>query len=154
MAQIFFERPPNEPGGNTLRRLVELLDEAASGPEAECVAPMDVVDYEDRVEVIVDIPGVTTSSVRVIYSRGTLVVAGRKLPRGCEQGSVTFHLAERSFGRFVRTVDLAGAFDAGRATAAIAAGELRVELPRIDERRGRDIHIEVTGEPHANPVRR
>jgi HSP20 family molecular chaperone IbpA len=57
---------------------------------------------------------------------------------------VAFHLAERTFGRFARAITLSGAFDAGRATASLAGGELRVVLPRIEERRGRDIAIEVT----------
>ena len=43
----------------------------------------------------------------------------------------------------MRAVRLTGAFDAGKATATLSAGELRVILPRIEERRGRDIRIPV-----------
>ena len=54
-----------------------------------------------------------------------------------------FHVAERTFGRFARGVRLTGAFDVGRADARLRAGELRVTLPRIDERRGRERRIPV-----------
>jgi HSP20 family molecular chaperone IbpA len=69
------------------------------------------------------------------------VIAGRKLPGTCVDQEAAFHLAERSFGRFARAVRLAGAFDAGNASATLQGGELRIVLPRIDERRGREIHI-------------
>lgn len=119
-------------------------DDAGGSGQAECAPPVDVVERADRVEITIDVPGVPANTLQVIYARGTLVVAGLKLPPVCSD-SVAFHLAERRFGRFVRAVGLSGAFDAGRARASLSAGELRVVLPRIEERRGRDIDIEVTG---------
>jgi len=154
VARIFLERREDAGSADAVRRLLDLLGDATAGPQAECVPPVDVVEHADRVHIIVDVPGVSPGAIRLLYSRGTLVIAGRKIPRACDKGGVTFHLAERSFGRFVRTVGLAGAFDVARATAAVIAGELRVELPRIEERRGRDIQIEVTGGAHENSVRR
>jgi HSP20 family molecular chaperone IbpA len=65
------------------------------------------------------------------------------LPGATTIADAAFHLAERGFGRFARAVRLAGAFDAGRARATLNAGELRVVLPRIDERRGSEIRIPI-----------
>ena len=75
--------------------------------------------------------------------RNTLVIVGHKRPPPASTGSAAFHLAERTFGRFARGVRLAGAFDAGRADATLKAGELRVRLPRIEERRGGELRIRV-----------
>jgi HSP20 family protein len=144
VARIFIERRSDELEAEAIRRLVALLDAAEGGSGlGECAPPVDVVELADRVEIIMDLPGVSASSMRVVYSRGTVIIAGRKVPRVCDD-NVAFHLAERTFGRFARALSLAGAFDAGRATAALKAGELRVILPRIEERRGRDIPIDVT----------
>ena len=66
------------------------------------------------------------------------------IPASCRHREAAFHLAERGFGRFIRAVRLAGAFDAGNARASLTAGELRIFLPRIDDRRGREIRIDVT----------
>jgi HSP20 family molecular chaperone IbpA len=74
-----------------------------------------------------------------------VIVAGRKVPASCSHREAAFHLAERDFGRFVRAVRLSGAFDGGKAQASLAGGELRVVLPRVQERRGRDIRIDVAG---------
>ena len=137
MARIVFERQQQD---DTARTFADLIEELRGAPE--CAPPLDVVEYSDRVEIVVDLPGVALNALRVIYARGSVVVVGRKLPRVCSD-SVAFHLAERSFGRFARAVTLGGAVDAGRASAALAAGVLKVVLPRIDERRGRDIEIAV-----------
>jgi HSP20 family protein len=104
---------------------------------------MDVVETPSGIEFVLDLPGVSESALTIGFAEGTLYVAGRKSPGGCAHAQAAFHLAERSFGRFVRAIRLIGAFDAGRATATLTAGELRVTLPRIEERRGRDIRIPV-----------
>ena len=106
---------------------------------------MDVVETSAGIEVLVDLPGVPRSQITIVFSQGTLIVAGRKLPTSCTHQEAAFHLAERDFGRFVRAVRLSGAFDGGKARASLAEGELRVVLPRVQERRGRDIRIEITG---------
>jgi HSP20 family protein len=105
--------------------------------------PLDVVETAETVEITVDLPGVRLDAVRVAWSSGTLVIAGSKPPVACEHRETTFHLAERHFGRFLAAVRLAGAVDAARATAVLRAGELRVVVPHVEERRGREIEIEV-----------
>jgi len=126
-----------------LRRLLD--GEGDPGAAGECMPPMDVVETSTGVEVLMDLPGVPRAQITVVFSQGTLVVAGRKVPPSCAHREAAFHLAERGFGRFVRAVRLSGAFDAGQAQASLSDGELRIVLPRIQERRGRDIRIDVTG---------
>jgi HSP20 family protein len=123
------------------------LFEAESSPAApgECTPLMDVVETSAGIEVLIDLPGVPRSQITIVFSQGTLIVAGRKQPTSCTHQEAAFHLAERDFGRFVRAVRLSGAFDGGKARASLAEGELRVVLPRVQERRGRDIRIEITG---------
>jgi HSP20 family protein len=144
VARILIERRQDDPHDvDVFRRLAQLFEGGDLAGEPDYGPPVDVVEHADRIELTADLPGVPAEAIRVIFSRGTVVVAGKKLPRACTE-RVAFHLAERRFGRFVRAIGLTGALDAGAATAALADGELRVVLPRIEERRGRDIHIEVT----------
>ena len=144
MARIFLERRDL---GEEARRLFDLLErEHAAGMAGECVPPLDVIETDTTVEIVVDLPGVPAEDVQVVFGKGVIVIGGRKLPPGCEHGDAAFHLAERAFGGFARAVRLTGAFDAGRATATLAAGELRIVLPRIEERRGRELRIPVTAQ--------
>ena len=128
------------------RHLLAELDREVPGLanlNGECRPPLDVFDTTDAVEVVVDVPGVAADSLRVAVRRSTVLIAGTKLA-GPSGSGARFHLAERAYGRFARAVRLAGAVDAGRATALMTAGQLRVILPRIDDRRGRTIRVPVT----------
>ena len=142
MPRIFLERREM---GDELRRLFDLLDgEAqAAGGTGECNPPLDVIDGPAAVVIVMDLPGVRADGVQVVLARGTVLIAGTKLPAACGHKDAAFHLAERAFGRFARVIRLAGAIDGARASATLSAGELRIEFPRIEERRGRQIRIPI-----------
>lgn len=142
MPRIYLERREM---GEELRRLFDLLDSEAraSAPPGECNPPVDVLESADQIEVVMDVPGVTGDEVHVVFARGTLLVAGIKKASVCAHSDAAFHLAERAFGRFIRAIRIAGAVDAGRARATLSAGELRIVVPRIADRRGREIRIAI-----------
>ncbi len=132
-----------------LRRLFEHLaaGEERGGAAAECTPPIDVLETSEGIEVVIDLPGVAADRMQVVVARDTLVVMGQKMPLGCEHHrEAAFHIAERGFGRFARGVRLSGAFDVGRGAATLRDGELRIVLPRIEERRGRERRIPVRTE--------
>lgn len=144
VARSYQEAPDPSQLSDTFERFRHAFTgEASTGAAGECAPPLDVIETAAGVEIVMDLPGVAPADLRVLFSQGTLIVAGRKLPAPCGHREAVFHLAERSFGRFVRAIRLSGAFDAGRASATLSGGELRLALPRIDERRGRDISIPV-----------
>jgi HSP20 family protein len=121
------------------RRLLLELDRDVPGAatlSAECRPPLDVLETAEAVEIVVDVPGVPPESLRVAIRRSTLLIVGAKVSAAADPHA-RFHLAERSYGRFARAVRLAGAFDSSRARATARAGELRIVLPRLEERRGR-----------------
>jgi HSP20 family protein len=108
----------------------------------ECAPTIDVYESDDAIEITVDLPGVGPSAVRVISKGDSILVAGEKPPRRV-RGESTFHLVERGYGRFARAVRVAHACDMSRATATLAAGELRISLPKVADRRGRAIPITI-----------
>jgi len=127
------------------RRLLLELDRDVPGAAtltAECRPPIDVFETPEALEVVIDVPGVPPEFLRVAVRRSTLVVVGAKLTPRAEPDA-RYHLAERSYGRFARAVRLAGSIDAAGARASAAGGELRVTLPRVDDRRGLVHHIPV-----------
>ena len=108
----------------------------------ECTPALDVFETDTSVEIAVDLPGVEPAAVRVITQAGTVLIAGEKPARRAQRES-TFHLVERGFGRFARSVRLTGACDASKARAVLADGELRISIPKIADRRGRTIQVPV-----------
>jgi HSP20 family protein len=109
---------------------------------AEYHPPLDVVETAAAIDIVADLPGVPPEAVRVVFTGDLVIIAGHKRPAGCRHADA-FHLAERTFGRFASAVHVDGAFDVNRARAVLHGGELRVTLPRISERRRRDIAIPV-----------
>ena len=126
------------------RQLLAEIDRDVPGAadvSADCRPPVDVIETPGGLEVVVDVPGVPAESLRVAVGRHTLLIVGAKMTTTPD--AARYHLAERSYGRFARAVRLDGAFDATRARATSARGELRITLPRLDDRRGRILRIPV-----------
>jgi len=120
------------------RRLLVELDREVPGAAAltaECRPPLDVLETATALEIVVDLPGVPPESVRVAIRRSTLLVVGAKNAPAADP-AIRYHLAERSYGRFARAVRLADTVDPSRARALASAGELRIILPRLEDRRG------------------
>jgi HSP20 family protein len=145
VARIFLERREMD---DELRRLFEqLIGKEAPAHPAECKVALDILETRERLEIVVDLVGVEPESVQIVIVRDTVLISGHKRAPSCQpHEQAMFHIAERTFGRFGRAVRLTGAFDAGRGEATLRAGELRLRLPRIEDRRGREHRIPVRAE--------
>ena len=147
MAQFSFI--PSAEVSDLAEDIREIFEELAStltsdqrAYSGECHPPLDVVETDDAVEVVMDMSGVSPGAVRVVFRAGVLLIAGEKAPPMVRE-SQTFHLVEREFGRFARGVRLTGAFDVQQGRATIRDGELSIVLPKIDDRRGRAQRIAI-----------
>jgi len=133
--------------GHEVRRLFE--DLAKRRPDrrhmvsGECLPLFDVYETERTIEIVLDVPGVTAPSVRILIKSGVVLVVGEKERPEASRGPASFHLVERDFGRFARAVRVHAAFDAAHVRARLKDGELRIVLPKVQERRGRDILVAI-----------
>ena len=135
-----------------IRELFEELSRNLEGRQrafsGECHPSLDVLENDGAVEVIMDVSGVPADALRVLFRTGVLIVAGEKAPPPAGEDQ-TFHLVEREFGRFARAVRLNGAFDIPKSRATLRDGELRIVLPKLEDRRGRAHPIRIiTGPDH------
>ena len=108
----------------------------------ECSPAIDVYERDESIEIVVDVPGVDSSAVRILAKGDLLLIVGEKSVER-PRTELSFHLVERDFGRFARTVRTTRACDTSRAQARLVNGELHVSLPKIAERRGRAIPIRI-----------
>ncbi len=134
-----------------VRRLFEEL--ARQRPErrhqltGECLPLLDVFETVDAFDLLLDLPGVPASNLRILVKAGIVIIAGEKdRPDQSARGHASFHLVERDFGRFARAVRVHASIDAAKATATLRDGELRVRLPKLNERRGQAIMVPVTSD--------
>ena len=140
---------PTEVGefGEDLRRIFLELGRSSSADAltGECSPAVDVYETDNVVEIAVDLPGVAAEAVRIVIKGAAVLIAGEKPPRRGRSDS-SFHLVERGFGRFARLIRVTASVDAARALATLSNGELRLTLPKIENRRGRAIHVTISSE--------
>jgi len=133
-----------------VRRLLQELGSSGSGRTAaagDCVPPLDVIETDEAVEILLDIPGVAASSLRVLLKGSVVLLVGEKWVTGPGPGTGGYHQVERGSGRFARAVRLTGAFDGSRVRASLADGELRITLPKLADRRGTGTLIPIATGP-------
>jgi HSP20 family protein len=109
----------------------------------ECLPLFDVFETDRTIEILLDVPGVITEGVRIMIKSGIVLIVGEKERPEPARGPASFHLVERDFGRFARAVRVHAAIEAAGARARLKDGELRIILPKIPERRGREMLVTV-----------
>jgi HSP20 family protein len=113
----------------------------------ECMPLLDVFETERTIEIVLDVPGLSSESVRLMIKGGVVLVVGEKeRPEPNLRLPASFHLVERDFGRFARAIRIHAAIDASNTRARLKDGELRVILPKLAERRGREILVPINAE--------
>lgn len=131
---------------NQLFQRLTLLDRSEHLPGTEWCPPVDVYETRGCLVVVIEVPGLSSESLKVAFRGHSLVVTGkRKTPR--PGVGVSFQCLERPDGRFQRVLPLEMPIDVAGARAKLERGLLSVTLPRLRERRGRETVIPIDREP-------
>lgn len=133
----------------TFRREVDRLFERFFGEQprldlsgAGWTPHLDVTETKDRLIVKAELPGLEAKDLDITISGNTLTLKGEKRQIKEEQDE-HHHLLERSYGAFVRTVELPATVAAEKAKAAFKNGVLTISLPKTEEAKRKAIPIEV-----------
>jgi HSP20 family protein len=103
---------------------------------------LDVRENANAIVVEVELPGVDAKDVSVTLANGVLTVTGEKRQEKEEKGE-SYHLAERSFGRFERAIRLPDTIDEARIEAKFDKGVLSVTAHKRPETVKAERRIEV-----------
>lgn len=110
--------------------------------EYEIVPPVDIFENEDNLLVEVELPGVAKEAIRLSVGPSEVVVEGTKLRVLAEEG-VSFSRVEQSYGKFRRVIPLPRIVNTSRAQARLVNGILSITLPKVEERRGRKLKLNI-----------
>jgi len=121
-----------------------LLDLDAGAKEIGNWIPIaDIVENDDALLVTVEIPGVRAADLVISTHGGDVILTGEKSrPALCAPGRS--HVAERAYGRFRRVIHLGVPVNTHRAEAVLSDGTLRIRFPKVPNRRGEEVAIQVT----------
>ena len=120
------------------------LGGAARG-EGAWIPNADVIETESTVLLQVDLPGVDPEKLSVSVLGGNVILCGEKSRPSIAVGAES-HVAERAYGGFRRVIQLGVPVNTRQAAASLRNGLLRVEFPKVPNRRGEEVPIEVRAE--------
>jgi HSP20 family protein len=110
------------------------------GSVAETRLPLDVTSTEDAITIEAALPGVRPEDVEITCHQDTLTIAVKEqAERETREGERVYREVRRSSGS--RTLTLPSGLDIDRATAAFENGMLRLDIPRAEQAKPRQIPV-------------
>jgi len=104
-----------------------------SFPAVQGLTPaLDVKETEKELVVKADLPGIEEKDVHLTIQDGVLTMRGEKKSERKDEGE-NYHLVERSYGSFQRSIRLPESIDEDKAVARFDKGVLTVTLPKRPE---------------------
>ena len=100
--------------------------------------------YEEKDDIVVkaELPGIDKNNGEVNLTDHTLTIKGEKKKEE-EVKEKNYYRSERSYGSFVRTLELPTDVHADRVKATFKDGVLEVRLPKTEEAKKKEIKVKV-----------
>ena len=120
------------------REMDRLFDNTFFSPGASWTQPtawdlaLDVTENNDEIVVKASIPGINPDDLEVTYTENTLTIKG-EVKAEEEKEDSKYHLRERRYGSFVRSLSLPVGVKAEAIQANYDAGVLTLHLPKSEE---------------------
>jgi HSP20 family protein len=103
---------------------------------------LDVAETKNNVVIKAEVPGMDPKDIDISLSNGVLTIKGEKKQER-EEKEENYHLIERSYGTFTRSVQLPGEVQSDKINASYRNGVLKVILPKSEEAKKKEIKIKV-----------
>jgi HSP20 family protein len=103
-----------------------------TGRDAGMVPELDVRESASSIAIEAELPGVEEKDVSVTLANGVLTIKGEKKQEREEKGE-SYHLTERSFGSFQRSLRLPDTIDESKVEARFDKGVLKVTAAKKPE---------------------
>jgi len=116
-----------------------------AGLGSDVLAPrIDIAESKDAIDLTAELPGVDEQDVDVTLDDGVLTIRGeKKAERDEKDKDKNWHVVERSYGSFSRTISLPFDPDSAKVEAKFENGVLHIHLPKPAEVAKKQQKIEV-----------
>lgn len=106
------------------------------------IPAVDIVEANDKLMLMADLPGVTRDGLDIQYERGQLTISGRVTPR--QDPNTEYLLREYGVGDFYRVFEVGEGIDAQKIEAELSSGLLTLHLPKAQALMPRKIAVKAT----------
>lgn len=101
--------------------------------------PVDIFENDNAITVLADMPGVKAEDLKIDLRESVLTLTGRVVaPDSSKESDV---LREYQTGTFFRQFTLSETIDQTKIDAKLTDGVLRLELPKVEKARPRQITV-------------
>lgn len=90
---------------------------------------LDVSESQEAYNVTAELPGLTVEQIAIRLKNGVLTISGQK-SEDTQDKDGSYHLRERSWGRFQRSLALPDGIDSDGISAGYAEGLLTIHIPK------------------------
>lgn len=112
------------------------------GEERGWVPPLEMFEKEDKFTVRAELPGMKREEIDVSVVGDTMTIKGERKAE-TEVKEEDYYCCERSYGSFLRSINLPSAVDSKKIEASYEHGVLEVTLPKAPEIRPKKVEISV-----------
>jgi HSP20 family protein len=120
-----------------------LPDRLFRGEELAFRAPaVDLFEEKDDIVVKAELPGIDKDNIEVNLTDHTLTIKGEKKKEE-EVKEENYFRSERSYGSFVRTLELPKDVHADKVKASFKNGILEIRMPKTEEAKAKEIKVKV-----------
>jgi HSP20 family protein len=113
------------------------------GESMETATPaVDLYEQKDEIVVKAELPGIDKNNVEVNISNHHLTIKGEKKKEE-EVKEENYYRSERSYGAFVRTLELPADVQQEKVKASFKDGILEVRLPKTEEAKTKEIKVKL-----------
>jgi HSP20 family molecular chaperone IbpA len=102
--------------------------------------PVDIFESAERISLLADMPGVKAQDLKIDLRDGVLTLSGRVTALGAADNQASV-LREFVPGTFFRQFTVSETIDQAKIDAKLADGVLRLDLPKLERARPRQINV-------------
>jgi HSP20 family protein len=122
-------------------RLFEGLARNFAGfPSRDVMPSMDLSETDKEIEITAELPGLEEKDIQLNVADNVLTIRGEKKNER-EETKKDYHMVERSYGSFTRSVQLPDGVNPDDIKAVIAKGVLKVTVPKPAPSQSKKIDI-------------
>ena len=140
----------DDPFGSLFREVQKTFEDFSrrsplSGFGSDMLAPrIDIAESKDAIDLTAELTGGDEKDVDVTLADGMLTIRGeKKVERDEKDKDKNWHVVERSYGSFSRTISLSFDPDSAKVEAKFGKGVLHVHLPKPAEVAKKQQKIEI-----------
>ena len=112
----------------------------AFGSNSQLTPSMDIAETEKQIEITAELPGLEEKDVQVNVAGNVLTIKGEKKAEK-EEKDKNYHIVERNYGSFSRTLNLPTGIDPDAIKASISNGVLKVTVPKPASAQSKKVEV-------------